>query len=93
MLRAVIKVGGHVQGVFFRVHTKERADQLGIGGWVKNEEDGSIGIIAEAKKEILEQFLGWIKKEGPPFAKIDRVDVKWERGSGEFTNFEIRPSL
>lgn len=87
--RVVIKVHGRVQGVFFRTHTKEKADQLGLTGCVKNESDGSVLVVAEGEREQLEQFLGWIKEGGPLFAKIDRVDVKWEGQDGKFTNFDI----
>ena len=45
-----IRVYGKVQGVFYRATTKTVADDLGLTGWVKNEADGSVTIIAEGSK-------------------------------------------
>ncbi len=44
MIAFRIKVTGRVQGVFFRASTKEKAEELGINGWVRNEPDGSVLI-------------------------------------------------
>jgi acylphosphatase len=55
---------------------KEKADQLGIKGWVRNEEDGTVKIVAEGRGGVLEKFIEWCKK-GSPLARVDKVDVKW----------------
>lgn len=88
MKRVVIDVRGRVQGVFFRVNTKEKADKLGLTGRVRNENNGSVRITAEGEKRKLEELVGWLDG-GPAFAKIDRIDVEWKEGTGEFNNFEI----
>ena len=81
-------VSGRVQGVFFRQQTKEEALKLSLSGWVKNEEDGRVKIVAEGQKEKLEQFILWVKK-GPPYAKVKEVVVKWQKAEG-MTSFEIK---
>ena len=43
-----VRVTGHVQGVFFRLSTRNRAVELGVRGSVRNEPDGSVSISAEA---------------------------------------------
>lgn len=88
MKRIVIKVHGKVQGVFFRAHAKETADALGLAGWVRNEHDGSVTIVAEGRQEKLKELLQWCKK-GPPGAAIDRIKEKWEKATGEYEKFEI----
>ena len=82
-----IKVTGKVQGVFYRASTKAVADQLGIKGFVKNEEDGSVYIEAEGDEPILELFLEWCN-EGPERAQVEQV----ESNEGElknYRNFEV----
>ena len=45
-----IKVFGKVQGVFYRATTKSVADDLRLTGWVRNEADGSVSIIAQGDR-------------------------------------------
>ncbi len=72
--RYILSVTGRVQGVFFRVRTKEAAEQLGVNGIVRNESDGSVYIEAEADEQQLQQFLSWVK-QGPSHARVDDVAV------------------
>lgn len=78
-----IKVSGLVQGVFFRHGAKEKADQLGITGFIRNEPDGSVYIEAEGGGESLNKFIEWCKR-GPDSARVDSVEIK----EGEFKNFQ-----
>lgn len=77
-----IKIYGQVQGVFFRVSAKEKAEKLGITGFVRNEKDGSLFIEAEGEKQNLDKFLQWCKK-GSPMAKVERIEVT----AGKLKNF------
>ncbi len=70
-----IKVSGKVQGVWFRDSTLEKAQELGIKGFVKNESDGSVYIEAEGSKDALKKFINWCH-EGPPFAKVTSVAIE-----------------
>lgn len=81
-------VHGYVQGVFFRANTQKRAIELGLTGWVKNRNDGSVELIAEGEKEALGALLIWCGK-GPSGAKVDKVEHSWEDFKGEFTSFSI----
>lgn len=83
-----IRIAGQVQGVFFRRSAKEEADRLAIGGWVRNNRDGSVEIMAVGPKDQLDQFAAWCKK-GPREAKVEKVDIKWEQNSKDFDKFEI----
>jgi acylphosphatase len=64
-----IRIGGRVQGVFFRASTKEKADLLGVRGVVRNEPDGRVYIEAEADAEILDDFVEWCRR-GPSRAQV-----------------------
>ncbi|MDD5146992.1 MAG: acylphosphatase [Candidatus Daviesbacteria bacterium] len=69
-----IKIYGIVQGIFFRATAKEKADQLGIKGFAKNQPDGSVLIEAEGKKKNLDEFVKWCHI-GPPLARVEKVVV------------------
>ena len=83
-----IKVFGNVQGVFFRREAKAVADRLGIGGWVRNNADGSVEVVASGSKEKLDQFIKWCKK-GPALAKIEKVEEDWFKEAENFEDFSI----
>lgn len=78
-----IKIFGRVQGVGFRFNTKKKASDLGLKGFVKNENDGSVYIEAEGDEELLGKFVSWCEK-GPSFAKVKRI----EKEEGELQNFK-----
>jgi acylphosphatase len=69
-----IHISGKVQGVFFRASTKEKADELGVTGMVRNEKNGSVYIEAQGEQEQLEEFVKWCRR-GPQHARVDAVDV------------------
>ncbi len=83
-----IWVSGLVQGVNFRYHTRLRARQLGLAGWVRNLRDGRVEIVAEGPRAALEQLLAW-SAQGPPQARVTRVEHRWEPATGEPDAFEI----
>jgi len=73
----LIRVTGKVQGVFYRKYTLQKARELGLNGFVRNVEDGSVYIEAEGKAEQLDQLVEWCK-EGSPSAEVDKVDYRPE---------------
>jgi acylphosphatase len=88
-LRLFAIVHGMVQGVFFRDFTRRQALTLGLTGYVRNLADGTVETVAEGPQEGLERLLEQLRV-GPPSARVDRVDFKWEDHSGEFDRFEVR---
>lgn len=83
-----IKCFGKVQGVFFRASTKNLADNLGVAGWVKNEDDGTVLIHAEGDESSLEELYKWCEA-GPEFASVTEVKV-WDKKEEGLRSFEIR---
>jgi acylphosphatase len=84
----VIRVSGRVQGVFFRAATKNKADELNIKGFVRNERDGSVYIEAEGDEVAMTQFELWCKA-GPPRANVIQCDVSTVAVSN-FSEFVVR---
>ena len=68
-----IQVYGRVQGVSFRAYTQEKAESLGLAGFVCNEADGSVYIEAEGAEPELAEFVRWLH-QGPPMAQVTRVE-------------------
>lgn len=80
-------VKGKVQGVFFRAEAKETAEKLGITGWVKNREDGSVEAMAKGSQESIDAFVQWCKT-GPKRAGVTDVIVT-PLHLDDFDTFEI----
>lgn len=74
MRRVRAIVTGRVQGVSYRASTALEAQRLGIVGWVKNRDDGSVELEAEGPAELVEALISWCEA-GPPAALVDRVAV------------------
>lgn len=82
------RIRGRVQGVGFRYHTRTQASKLGVNGWVRNEPDGSVSVVAEGPKESVQKLSTWLKK-GPPGSRVDDVQVEQREAQGLFTRFSI----
>lgn len=76
MKQADINITGRVQGVFFRSEAQNTAKELGISGWVKNEPDGSISMLAQGEEDSLNAFLTWCKS-GPEGAEVKNIEIKY----------------
>ena len=85
-LHAVVR--GDVQGVGFRYFVQRRAHQLGLSGWVRNNEDGSVELVAEGERDPLE-LLKRAVEEGPRMARVERVDVQWSSATGTLQSFDL----
>lgn len=81
-------VRGRVQGVWFRASTQKEAERIGLTGWVKNCDDGSVEIHAEGDEESLERFMAWCH-EGPALAKVTQVDRDWVTPQNH-TSFSVK---
>jgi len=84
-----VKISGIVQGVWFRASTKQKAEQLGINGWVKNTSDGCVEAIFEGEESLVNEMIKWCYK-GPPLAKVYDVKVTKNESIEEFDNFSFR---
>lgn len=64
-----------MQGVAFRHHTKLRARELGLTGWVRNRPDGSVEVWFEGDDGDVEELARWLAS-GPSLARVDRVESR-----------------
>lgn len=87
--RFVARVTGRVQGVGYRFFVRSLAHQLGVKGWVRNERDGSVRVVAEGPEETLHRLLSALRA-GPSSADVRQVDVQWESPTGAFHGFDVR---
>jgi acylphosphatase len=87
--RAHVFVAGQVQGVFFRDSTRERAEQLGLTGWVKNLPDGRVEAVFEGSPERVREMIQWCE-QGPPHAAVEEVESEFEASKGDLERFEVR---
>ncbi len=83
------RITGRVQGVGFRHFTMQQARRLGVDGWVRNESDGSVRVVAEGPKDALDQFLDRLKK-GPSTARVESVKADRSSSTGAFSGFSVR---
>lgn len=86
-LRAYVR--GEVQGVGYRAFARRYARTLGVQGYARNLDDGSVEVIAEGPRITLDTFLNALKR-GSPSGSVDTVEVHWETASGEYATFLVR---
>lgn len=85
-LHAVVR--GDVQGVGFRYFVMRKAAQLGLKGWVRNNDDGTVELVAEGERGDLEQLLR-SAREGPRLARVSDVDARWSTATGGLQGFDL----
>lgn len=89
MKRSVkVNIYGKVQGVGFRYSTLQKANEMGIKGFVKNRTDGSVYMEIEAEGKLLEEFLYWCRK-GPSWSRVDDIVVN-DIPFSNYNNFTIK---
>jgi len=75
MIARQIIVKGKVQGVFYRAAAREKADVLGLFGWVKNRADGTVEIWVEGEDRFVQEMTEWCR-QGPARARVEEVEIK-----------------
>lgn len=84
-----VRVSGKVQGVGYRSATMEKAQNLKLKGWVKNEADGSVSLEAEGEKGAIDELIKWLAI-GPSRAVVLNVEVTFIESSNDHAIFEVR---
>ena len=84
-----LRIHGLVQGVFYRYSTREAALALGLSGWVSNRYDGSVEAFVQGSPERVEQLVAWCR-EGPPGARVERVEVEDAALDARLSGFGVR---
>jgi len=77
---------GRVQGVFFRDSMRREAQNLGISGWVRNRNDGTVEAAVHGETTAVDAIVRWAQR-GPQHAQVAGVEI--EPYHGTYTSFEI----
>ena len=86
--RVNVFISGKVQGVFFRQFIQEKAQELGLFGWVRNLSDGRVEASIEGDKEKIDKILTYLE-QGSPLSKIKNIEINYEKYQGKFKDFSI----
>ncbi|NHZ72381.1 MAG: acylphosphatase [Aquificales bacterium] len=89
MKRVEATVYGRVQGVSFRYYTQREAIRLNLTGWVANDSDGSVRVVAEGSETEVKKLVDFLHI-GPLSATVDKVTYTWHTATNEFHKFSIR---
>ncbi len=86
-LRAVVR--GEVQGVGYRYFARREAQSRGLDGFVRNNADGSVEVVAEGPRAQLDALVLALNR-GPTAARVERVDCEWSAAEGAVSGFAVR---
>ncbi len=86
--RLVLKIYGQVQGVNFRWQIRLEAEKLGLAGWVRNEDDGTVAVVAEGQKPALQNLINFCYN-GVKYARVEKIESSWREATGNFSDFSI----
>lgn len=75
MIHLKINISGKVQGVWFRVKTKDKADELKLSGFVQNENNGSVYLEVSGQKEKVYLLVQWLQI-GSELSSVDKVCIQ-----------------
>jgi len=81
-------VRGRVQGVGFRWFVEREAHVLGIAGWVRNNADGSVEVLAMGSRDQLSGLRSRLQ-QGPRAARVDDVEEREAKPVAGLHNFRI----
>jgi len=87
-LARLYRIRGRVQGVGFRYFAEKAAQQLGVSGWVRNDDDGSVEVYAVGNAEQLAELAGMLRR-GPRWAEVRGVDES-EAALERLAGFSVR---
>jgi acylphosphatase len=76
-----------VPGVFFRQSTLLQAQSLGVKGWARNLSDGRVEAVFEGDKSAVQKLVDYCR-HGPTAAKVENIEINYEKYKGEFSGFE-----
>lgn len=86
--RAHVFITGTVQGVYYRSNTRDAARERGLGGWVRNLEDGRVEAVFEGSEASVEEMIEWCYT-GSPAANVESVDTEYEEPDN-IEDFDVR---
>ena len=86
-----LRIEGRVQGVWYRAWTQGEAQKRGLTGWVRNRSNGSVEALVSGPADAVDSLIAACH-QGPPAARVDRVDVTSDSDDGT-VGFQTRPTV
>ena len=87
-VRLTARVEGMVQAVGFRYWTVRKAEELALSGTVRNNDDGTVGVVVEGPQAVVLQFRNWLRSPHAP-GRVDSVEESMTTATGEFSGFNV----
>lgn len=81
-------ITGQVQGVAYRAYVQESATLLELVGYVRNEADGTVTVVAQGMPDTLKEFVEYLH-EGSLMAEVESVAVEWGSPRKTFAEFSV----
>jgi acylphosphatase len=89
IVRLKARVDGAVQGVGFRYWTVRKAEELALTGTVRNNDDGSVAVVAEGPQAVVLELRRWLRSPEAP-GRVENVEEDLTPATGEFSGFQVR---
>ncbi|MCA0201079.1 MAG: acylphosphatase [Proteobacteria bacterium] len=86
-----LRIFGRVQGVGYRAWTAHKAKKLGLAGWVRNLNDGTVECEVQGAREAIEALVAACHA-GPPIARVTQVNAEDVSGADVYSGFQQRPT-
>lgn len=89
--QAQLTIHGKVQGVCYRDYAREKARDLNVYGWVRNNSDGTVEVFCQGEGTNVQMFIDWCF-QGPSTAIVSKIDIQKQplEGEGLYDSFEIK---
>jgi acylphosphatase len=79
---------GRVQGVYFRAQCAEKAESLGLRGYVRNMPDGTVEAVFEGDRPGIEMCIEW-NRTSQPYARVESIEITWQEPKGDLRGFRV----
>ncbi|MBX5045662.1 acylphosphatase [Rhizobium lentis] len=83
-----VRISGRVQGVGFRMWTRDEALRLGVTGWVRNEADGSVSALIAGADSAIATMIERLRR-GPAGALVSGLQTEAAQLGNMPTDFRI----
>lgn len=81
-------VAGRVQGVAYRVYVQDAATEMALTGYVRNQPDGTVVVVAQGEPDILKDFVEYLH-EGSSLSAVESVAIDWRTARKTYTEFSV----
>ena len=89
MVQYEIRIRGRVQGVGFRCYTQKQAELFNLKGWVRNSADGSVLVMVQGDKEVIDTFIDYLRI-GTTMSRVTQISTVLVTPGEKFMDFRIK---